>query len=338
MKKIIQTLTSFLASVVLLGAVVYWAGTQRLFSLYSQFNSTVAVGVLACLGGIVLLSFGWTLVVRNWVEMSLFDGTTTFYAANFWNAITPFGQAGGQPFIAYVISARHDVSGERALVSVLATDVINSICFALSSFIGLVWAWFVLGAYPYDTLLISIVAGGLIGILLIGPILIVWAYRFVYLSAKITGRYLDRLCQKLGVNIKHVSEERFAHFVEDMYELVDYLYKEPAHTFFAGIILLLSRFVVALGVCTILIGFGSEGFYPLVLGLLPMACAGNALPLPGGAGGVEAVLVFLFVTILGTNPAISAATILLYRLVTYGGYLVIGGTLSGWLIVSLNNE
>lgn len=53
----------------------------------------------------------------------------TYLAATFANYTTPFGQAGGEPFIAYVLSADTEASYEESLASVSTADLMHLLPF-----------------------------------------------------------------------------------------------------------------------------------------------------------------------------------------------------------------
>jgi hypothetical protein len=50
-------------------------------------------------------------------------------AGTLMNSITPLGQAGGEPFMAFVISDNAETSYEKALSSVVSADLVNAIPF-----------------------------------------------------------------------------------------------------------------------------------------------------------------------------------------------------------------
>jgi uncharacterized membrane protein YbhN (UPF0104 family) len=61
---------------------------------------------------------------------------------------------------------------------------------------------------------------------------------------------------------------------------------------------------------------------------------GNTLPLPGGVGGVEPIMLGIL-TASGVNAGLGGAAIILYRLISLGLQTVLGGVATASLIRSL---
>lgn len=59
--------------------------------------------------------------------------------------------------------------------------------------------------------------------------------------------------------------------------------------------------------------------------VVPLSMTGNVLPLPGGVGGIEALLVALVVGLVPASLANATAAALVYRGVTLGAVMVLGG-------------
>ncbi|WP_435102690.1 flippase-like domain-containing protein [Halarchaeum sp. P4] len=62
---------------------------------------------------------------------------------------------------------------------------------------------------------------------------------------------------------------------------------------------------------------------------------GVAVPLPGGLGAVEFVLVGLVVTLAGVDPAAAAATVVVYRLCSYWFRVALGALASAYSVVGV---
>ena len=61
---------------------------------------------------------------------------------------------------------------------------------------------------------------------------------------------------------------------------------------------------------------------------------GNALPLPGGVGGVEPIMLGVL-TASGVNPGLGAAAVILYRFVSLGTQAVAGALAVATLTAAL---
>ena len=122
----------------LLGAVIGWEETLG----HLRAADPVWVGA-ACLSTVLCLAtWGktWQLVLGAvGVSVPYRKLVVTFFAATFANYVTPMGQAGGEPFIAYVLARDTDASYEQSLASVLMADLIRLLPFFTVGGIGLVY-------------------------------------------------------------------------------------------------------------------------------------------------------------------------------------------------------
>lgn len=81
----------------------------------------------------------------------------------------------------------------------------------------------------------------------------------------------------------------------------------------------------ALALSATLVALGEPGVPALALLTVPLSSLGNAVPLPGGAGGVDLALGTILVTALGLDVAAAGAVVLAYRLVSDGFIVALGG-------------
>jgi uncharacterized protein (TIRG00374 family) len=81
----------------------------------------------------------------------------------------------------------------------------------------------------------------------------------------------------------------------------------------------------ALALSATLVALGHPAVPALALLAVPLSSLGNAVPLPGGAGGVDLALGTVLVAALGLDVAAAGAVVLAYRLVSDGFVVALGG-------------
>ena len=143
--------------------LIQMADPAKILSAFRDANLFyVFLSVLSGFG--VLLA--WTLNWRNFFQVSdiscSFPRTfQLFSAGQFLNSVTPLGQFGGQPFMAYLISKHSDTSYEKSLATVMSADVLAII--PLSTFVILGYSYITItGTVSGELTRMSIIASSLL--------------------------------------------------------------------------------------------------------------------------------------------------------------------------------
>ena len=84
----------------------------------------------------------------------------------------------------------------------------------------------------------------------------------------------------------------------------------------------------ALALSATLVAVGEPAVPALALLAVPLSSLGNAVPLPGGAGGVDLALGTVLGAALGLDVAAAGAVVLAYRLVSDGFIVALGGVVT----------
>ncbi|MFW5963991.1 MAG: lysylphosphatidylglycerol synthase transmembrane domain-containing protein, partial [Natronomonas sp.] len=163
-----------LVLVYLLGAVIGWDETiERLRAADLYWVGVACASTLLCLLAwtktwqVVLGAAGVTVPFRKLV--------VTFYAAMFANYITPMGQAGGEPFIAYILSRDTEANYEESLASVVIADLLRMLPFFNVGLLGLGYL-LLQSQLPEGTEQFAALLLGLAIVLPVG-IVLAWHYR-----------------------------------------------------------------------------------------------------------------------------------------------------------------
>jgi len=327
-------LVGFLAAAAVLGGLLWFVGVDRIVSALSALDPRVLAVVL--LVGVAWL-FSWGLALRRVLDAldvvaSPWDGFLLYSSAAFANNVTPFGQAGGEPFSALLISRATDSEYESGLAAIASVDTINFVPSIVFSLVGL--GYYVARFAVGDSVLL--VFGGVLALAVGAPSLgyLGWRHRG-RLETNLAG-VVHPVWSAIGRHVPGVSVPRRA------------AVRRRLDGFFRSIERVASNrrdLVAALGFSALGWLWMCLALYVSLWALTPMATVdvavvfvvvpvstiASVVPLPGGAGGVEAALVLLLVPIAGISPATAASAALVYRGALYWFPLLLGGGAVAWL-------
>ena len=325
-KTVAQTVLGFLVAGVVIWLLVDFIGTAEVIAGLARADPRWLA--VACLSTAVCLTAwgkAWQIVLGvAGIEESFSRLVVTYYAATFANYVTPLGQAGGEPFIAYVLSRDTEASYQDSLASVVTADLLN--LFPFVTFAGVGFA-----ALLYRSSLpaaIEPLAGGLVVLSVGVPVLTALGWRFrdrlrrgiVRLSGPVVRRVPLLTLAGLRERIRE-TEAAFERIARDRRALVTALgFSYVGWVFFA-----LPLYFAAQAV-------GADLSVLLVLFIVPASTLAGLVPSPGGSGAVEAALVVLIVAVTaigGTNAAVIA---ILYRVASYVFALALGGAAALWVL------
>lgn len=303
------TLVGFaIAAVVLLG-LAYLVGTGAILDAIGKADPVrvllvpLAIFAWLCVWGVALR----VVLAAVGVDISVVDAVLVHAGAAFANHISPFGQAGGEPIAAWLITETSDAEYERALAAMTSFDTINVVPSLLFALVGL-------GYYAVQAVLvqrIQYLAAGLVVLAVALPVLggLAWRNR-AGLERRLVGllvpplRFLDRLLPKVSLPGRAAIER----MVEEFFVGIERIATDRRRLVIA---LVLSASGWALQAAGLWIAFWSLGvvippYIPLFV--VTLGAFGGALPTPGGLGGVESIQVTLLVpTTAVLGPTIAAA-------------------------------
>ncbi|MFB6267128.1 MAG: YbhN family protein, partial [Halodesulfurarchaeum sp.] len=327
-----KVLLGFLGTLVVLGALVAFVGVGDFLAAFRLLDLR-ALLVLAGVGIAWLVSWGLSLrtVLRSLaLPVSTADSVLLYASAAFANNVTPFGQAGGEPISALLISRTTDTEYEQGLAAIASVDSLNFVPSIVLALLGLAYyvARFTVG--DRILLVLGVVIALAVGIPLAGYL--VWRHR-----ERVKGlavRALTPAIQAVARVVPSVGTPESIH----------------VHDRIAGFYRAIGRVATGRGNLLLALGFSAIGWLLLCLALwlslwalghpvpvaivfvvVPVGTIASIAPLPGGAGGVEAATVLLLVPTTGVTAATAGAAAIIYRGATYWLPTVLGGLAAAWL-------
>jgi len=300
----------------LLGSVVGWERITR--TLADADPLWVAVACLSTLLYLLAWTKTWEVVLdAGAVSVSYRRLVPTFFAATFANYTTPFGQAGGEPFIAYVLATDTEASYEEALASVSTADLLNLFPFFTFAGLGLT-ALVVTGEIPPGTrpLVIGLaaIAVGVPAVVLVG-----WYRRDLVEGAivRVTGPIVRRT--------DRFSTEGVRERIDGFYYQLGRIASDPRDLLLALVFSYVGWVFFALPLYFAALALGLPLDPVLVIFLVPASSLAGITPTPGGLGGVEAALTALVVALAPVSTTGAAALAIAYRATSYWFALAVCG-------------
>ena len=310
----------FAVALVLLYLFAAGVGLQEVTKALAEADLRwLAVGCLSTTACLALWGRAWQTVLRvTGVEVPYHRLVVTYFAATFANYVTPLGQAGGEPFIAYVLSRDTEATYEEALASVVTADLLNLLPFFSFSAVGLSVLLF-RSSLPGAA---NGLAQGLLAMALGVPLLVAVGWRF---RTRLRAGVL-RVVAPITQRTDRLSAEAVAARIDDLYAAFGRIASSRVALVEAVAFAYLGWVFFALPLYVAGLTLDVAAVDPLlVLFVVPASTLAGLTPSPGGLGGVEVALVALLIALTPVSAATAFALALLYRVMSYWFALVVGG-------------
>ncbi|WP_132059278.1 lysylphosphatidylglycerol synthase transmembrane domain-containing protein [Halorussus amylolyticus] len=322
------TALGFLGTFAILGLLLYFVGVEEVVRELRKADPRIAVFiVVAALGWLAAWGFGLRTVLHVLgAELSFAKSFLVLNGAMFSNNVTPFGQAGGEPVTALLISKVADTEYERGLAAIASVDSLN---FVPSIVLSLAGAGFYATQTPFSRQL-RIATGAIVALSIAVPILGFFGWRnrarVRRTVAKILAPILKRVTRFVPADIA-LSRQKIDARIREFFDSI-----ERVATNRKGLALTLGAStagwvfqMVALWLAFAAIG--SAVPFSVLLFVVPVGAIAGVTPLPGGAGGIEAVLVGLLSSLpaAGVEWQTAFTAVVLFRAAIYWVPVVIGG-------------
>lgn len=327
-----KVVLGFLGTGLVLAVLALVVGVEDLSSAFGLLEAQSMV-LVAATGMAWLASWGFTLravLEALGIETTRRGALLLYASAAFANNVTPFGQAGGEPLSALLISRSTGSEYEQGLAAIASVDSLNFVPSILLALLGLAYyaARFTVG----DRLLlvIGVVVGLAVAVPLAGALL--WRERERVRSG--ITRLSTPVLRRLGRHVPGVPTLEAAHVRERIgafYTAVGRVATDRRQMVRAMTFSLLGWLFLAVTLWLTLGALGTTVPIAIAFVVVPVGTIASVAPLPGGAGGVEAVTVLLLVPTTGVSAATAGAAAIVYRVATYWLPTVVGGVAASWL-------
>jgi len=285
----------------------------------------LAAGCASTAVGLVSWAKAWQVVLGVvGIPVRFRKLVVTYYAATFANYVTPLGQAGGEPFIAYVLARDTDASYEDSLASVVTADLLNLLPFFTFAAVGM-------GVLLARTTLPDEVRG-------VAVALVVFAVGVPAGAAagwrvrKRLGRLVVRLVAPVVRRTRFFSVEGVRRRLRELNEAFERIAADPQALAHAMVYSYVGWLFFALPLYFAALTVGEPLGLLLVFFIVPASTLAGLTPSPGGLGGVTAALVALLGVLAGFSSATGYAVATVYRLASYWFAVLVGGLAALWVV------
>ncbi|WP_135825941.1 lysylphosphatidylglycerol synthase transmembrane domain-containing protein [Halorussus ruber] len=285
---------------------------------------------LACLSTVVSLvvwAKSWDVILETVdVEVPFQKIVVTYFAATFADYATPFGKAGGGPFIAYVLAADTEANYQDSLASVVTADLLNLLPFFTFAGLGTL-ALLIQGEVPRQA---EVLVGGLGALAVLIPVLIYGSYR----KRNLVESLVVKLLSPVSKYVDRIDPEGLRDRIDEFYGLIDRIATNRKRLAYTLVFAYLGWlfFAAPLYLAGLTLGVGDQLSPVLVLFVVPASSLAGIVPTPGGVGGVEFALVGLLIALTTLQADIAASTALVYRVASYWFALALGGVAAFFVI------
>jgi uncharacterized protein (TIRG00374 family) len=312
-----------LVLVYLLGVAVGWESTiERLSEARLGWVGAAFVSTVACLCVWALM---WHRILAA-MDVSVGYGhlVVTFFAASFTNYVTPMGQAGGEPLIAYILSRDTEAGYEKSLASVITADVMRLLPFFSAAGVGLAYV-LINSSLPVHLENIAVV---LVVLAVTLPVTVVagWRYR------RTVRESVLRIAEPVADRTERFSVDGLAESIDRLYGSVGQVADSPRTLLVAVALGYVGWVLFALPLYFSALAIGVSVPAVMVAFLVPATVVVSFTPLPGGLGAIEGTLVVLLTGLVAISSADALAVTTIYRLASYWLVVFVGGVAALWVV------
>lgn len=316
----------FAAAAVVLAGLVYVVGPDGVIAAVGMLDGRdVALLVAVTLGYLV----AWGLALRTVlgaldVEAGPVTAVLLFASATFANNITPFGQAGGEPFSALLVSRATDSEYESALAAVASVDTINFIPSIALSVLGLAYYLTVFAVGDRLLFVAAAVAALAVGV----PVLGYAVWRFRPRVQRVVVGLVHPVAAAVARVVPSVTPPTRPHVrrrVRGFFRAIERVADSRTTLVEALVLSAVGWACLAAALWLALVAVGHPVPVAAALIAAPVGAIASVTPLPGGLGGVELALVAVVVPITAVSAEVAASAALIYRGATYWLPTLLGG-------------
>ncbi|MFB6304421.1 MAG: YbhN family protein [Haloferacaceae archaeon] len=328
--KVRATALGFAAAIAVFAVLFWFAGVDELVAtLRGTDLRLVALVALVTLGWLA----AWGLALRTvlavlGVEIGRLSSFLVFAAAMFSNNVTPFGQAGGEPVTALLVSRVTDAEYETGLAAIASVDTLN---FVPSITLALVGVGYYATEVTLDTNRNVALAAVAVVTLAVGvPALVYAGWVRRYRIERRLVRRLTPLVRRVAARVPRApvpTVEGVERRITGFFRAIERVAEDRRALATALALSTLGWGFQMVGLWLAFRAIGTPVPLSIALFVVPIGAIAGVTPLPGGAGGIESVLVVLLVAapLPGVTEPVALAAVVVFRAAVYWIPVGLGG-------------
>jgi len=307
-------------AVALFAGLLYVADLDEFVRSVRQADRSLFVAGLL-VGFISLLVWAWVwhrFFSQLGIESTVSRTVRMFLTGHFLNGVTPLGQFGGEPIMAYIVSDTTGAEYERSLAAVISSDIVNAAPFFTFPLGGIIYlaAFGRVGNFLLKLGLVTV------SLLTVGSAV---AYLLWSDDDRLGDSILDFLDRLQGIVGR--GDTVFDSLRESVTEVADAFQQAGSDRRFLLTTGLGSHLAIIAQIASLYFVFRAIGleptFVPLYF-LVTLSTIATLSPTPGGSGTYEAAFAALMTIFYPVSLATALTAAVLFRLTTYWPGLVVG--------------
>jgi uncharacterized protein (TIRG00374 family) len=324
------TILGFAGAFVVFVVLFSLAGVDDILAQLSSADPRlVGVVFLTTLGWLAAWGFALRTVLDVLgVSLSVPEALFVFTGAMFSNNVTPFGQAGGEPITALLISKVADTEYETGLAAIASVDTLNFVPSITIALVGV--GYFVTETAFGTSRRLELALAAVIGLAVGVPTLVYlgWQHRY-RLEARVVG-VLTPVVRRVATHVPRVPEPTVGGIeqrINGFFRAIERVAANPRGLVLALALSTVGWFCQMLGLWVAFRAIGTPIPLSVALVVVPIGAIAGVTPLPGGAGGIESVLVILLVAapLPGVTESVALAAVVVFRGLVYWTPTILGG-------------
>jgi uncharacterized protein (TIRG00374 family) len=324
------TILGFAGAFVVFVVLFSLAGVDDILAQLSSADPRlVGVVFLTTLGWLAAWGFALRTVLDVLgVSLSVPEALFVFTGAMFSNNVTPFGQAGGEPITALLISKVADTEYETGLAAIASVDTLNFVPSITIALVGV--GYFVTETAFGTSRRLELALAAVIGLAVGVPTLVYlgWQHRY-RLEARVVG-VLTPVVRRVATHVPRVPEPTVGGIeqrINGFFRAIERVAANPRGLVLALALSTVGWFCQMLGLWVAFRAIGTPIPLSVALVVVPIGAIAGVTPLPGGAGGIESVLVVLLVAapLPGVTESVALAAVVVFRGLVYWTPTILGG-------------
>jgi hypothetical protein len=288
-----RVIFGFIISILSVGLIVTFVGFEQVIDSLSRADSRYLILAL-------LMIFGWILcwstvfyifTRRLSLGFGFVGSTLTYTTVLMANAVTPFGQAGGEPVAAAFVKNVADKEYEECLAIISVVDILNFtpaiVLFSISSL--LIQLNNNLGQlFQKVTLLFASVT-----VVVLVSLGLIYTNRDKVESGIVGSlSYINNKLKQIPV-IPTTDNQQIEDSVSEFRENLSKIISSPSDIIIPALFSILGMAFQSIALLFSLKSLGLDVPISSVLFAVPVAGLASVLPLPGGSGGIESVMIII---------------------------------------------
>lgn len=335
-----RTGAGFVLSLVVFGAFVWVLGPASVVAAVAGADAGwFLAGLVAVLVAVVCWSEAQRLLLAaSGIRLGAWRTFVTYCTGMFAKQVLPAGHAGGPAIMVYALGSEADREYQRVTAAVSVAEVLNLLAsFGLAA-LGLAY---LAATAPPSPELRTVQLGVALAIGALGSLLAVLWFRRRTVERAVAGVafLLRSTLGRVSGRVRRATDRAAVQMgVDRYYETFAEVRRDRRRIALAAGLTLSGRALFALPLYTAFIALGHSVPAALVFFVVPIGGLATTVPLPGGLGGVEVVLVTVLAATTGIGLVELGAVVILYRLAAYWFVVLVGGLASTYRALAVRSS